>query len=329
MGPEQVHGILAGQFTDVYIKRQHLGLVAFSALYEPETDQFCDYDSTWWEANPSKWSPRVGPPIVSAINRMLPRTFKRLFVEPLTAMAPEITDSLHEYPVAFINGHSLDLQAALPLVAGSIGIARAAGPKEDYQKNLEDMINISHAIASRAFAPIRIRRPWLPASFAFLDLGRLVVNPHLSFPRNKRMAESDIPESFMHDYNTKLKDDCIEIAGAPTTHPLGFRTLWSLAPGGTPDLKIKDDKGHVEKIIIKRVEPATLHLIERMGCALLPVNMSFRNKDNKKSKTVAEFGPIIPPDKVTGSTIHELMEKQAEYRRDHGEPAYYEKELAA
>ena len=325
MSPEQVHGILAEQFTDVYIKRQHLGLLAFSAPYQPGTDPFCDYDKTWWEAKPTKWSPHVGPPIVSAINRMLPRTFKSLFVDPLTAMAPDITDSLHEYPVAFINGHTLDLQAALPLVAGSIGIARA-GSEEDYQKNLEDMIKISHAIANRGFAPIRIRRPWLPASFAFLDLGRLVVNPHLSFPRNKRMAESDIPESFLHDYNTKLKDECIEIAGAPTEHPLGFKTLWSLAPGGTPDVKIKDD-GHVKEIIIKRVEPATIHLIERMGCALLPVNMSFR-KYNEKSRTVAEFGSIIPPDEVTDSTIHELMEKQAEYRRDHGEPVLYEEEPA-
>src|SRR4051812_21927622 len=116
MGPREAHEILTTNFTDRYIERNHLGPVAHSVAYDPD-NPLCDYEKTWWEARPNKWSERVGTTVASKLNRLSTHEFGELFIEPLIDRADTITGVLHEFPVAFINGHSLDLQAALPLVS--------------------------------------------------------------------------------------------------------------------------------------------------------------------------------------------------------------------
>ncbi|MEO6761789.1 MAG: hypothetical protein ABI220_05500 [Candidatus Saccharimonadales bacterium] len=322
MSPRAVHEVLTTNFTDRYIQRSHLGPFAHSVGYDSD-NPLCDYEKTWWEALPNKWSESVSTRIVSKMNRLSLREFGNLFVEPLAERAETIKGALHDFPVAFINGHSLDLQAALPLVAASIGIAHSI-EKGDYRQNLEDMIRLSHGVATRALAPIILGRERFTPRLPFMRIAQLAVNAHLSFPVNKQMNQSSIPKKFTHDYNVRLKENCVGIAKSETTHPLGFKTLWALSPGGTPDTKVEESSGG--EIFTKRIEPATVDFIARLGCGLLPVYTSF---GKCKSPTAVEFGDIIPPNLVNVGTLSGIMTDLAAFRRKHGEGnVYYEGERA-
>ncbi|GAC1500986.1 MAG: hypothetical protein NVS1B10_04900 [Candidatus Saccharimonadales bacterium] len=246
-----------------------------------------------------------------------------LFVNPIVKKTDNFTDSIQQYPVMLVNGHSIDLQAALSLLSTSIGIARSR-PYGNYQQNLEEMIKVSHGVATRGLAPIIIGRPKLPGKLPFIRVQQLVVNPHLSFPINKQMIESGIPEDFRKNYNSKLRKGSIEVAKGVTDHPEGYRTLWSMSPGGTPDLLGVGE--HEGKILTKKVVPATIRLIGQMGCGLLPIYTKF---GKGKSPTVIEIGDIMPPNEVTNLTIPTIMADLAEFRRNNGETnVYYEDELA-
>lgn len=315
------HEILAREFTDRYLRRSGMSRIAYSVPYDPD-DPLCDYDTTWWKAKPNRLSVPVGKAIMGRSHYMSSRDIDELFVAPFETRADEITRVLPEYPVMLVNGHDIDLQAALSLLSASMGIATARAEGR-YQQKLEETIGITHGVATRGMAPIAIGHPKLPGRVTFVRVQRLVVNPHLSFPINKQMIESGIPQDFRKRYNAKLRAETVAVAQAPTDHPKGYRTLWSMSPGGTPDIKGEGD--NEGKLLTKAIEPATVRLIQEMGCGLLPVYTKF---GRGKSETVIELGDIVPPDDVTDLTIPAMMADLAEFRRRHGEAnVFYEGEL--
>lgn len=317
------HEILARDFTDRYLRRSGMTRVAYSVPYR-EKDPLCDYETTWWRAKPNRLSVPVGKAIMGPSHHMSGREIDELFVAPFAEKADAITRALPEYPVALINGHDIDLQAALSLLSASMGIARA-NPDLGFQRTLEETIGITHGVATRGMAPIAIGRPKLPGRIAFVRLQRLVVNPHLSFPINKQMIESGIPQEFRKRYNAQLRAETIEVAQGKTDHRKGYRTLWSMSPGGTPDFEGEGE--HADKKLTKAIEPATIRLMQEMGCALLPVYTKF---GRGKSETHIELGEIIPPDEVTESTLPTIMADIAEFRRRHGEAnVFYQGEVSA
>jgi|GEM_PF-5445692 len=319
----EVHKLLTTGFTDEYIRRNHLSRVARSIPYDP-TNPICDYDKTWWEAQPNKWSNRVPTRVVSLLNRMRPSHFNETFIAPLRARADELTDALHQYPVMFVNGHAkgYDLQAGLPTVAATAALAREA-KSGNYQANLERMVRLSHGFATRALAPIEIGFSNHQPQWTFLRIIQLAGNPHWSFPINKRINESGIPASFRHEHNAKMKADALQIVAAGSQDKEGLQTLWTMSPAGTPDVLGVDE--HEGKVITKSVEQATIDFVSRMGVGLLPVYTVLG-----KGILQAEFGSIIPPNEVTQSTLASKMADLAEYRRVNGQPnVYYEGELTA
>ena len=316
------HEILIRGFTDRYLKRSGMSRIAYSIPYDPD-DPLCDYQTTWWEAKPNRLSTRIGKAIAGQAHQMTGREIDDSFVAAFAAKAGDLAKVHPDFPLALINGHHLDIQAALAIFAASMGTARA-NPDGKYQQTFEEMTRISHGIATRGFAPIVIGRPKLPFKIPFVRFQQLVVNPHLSFPINKLMIESGIPEEFRKRYNAKLRAEVIEAANAATDHPQGFRSIWALSPGGTPDFPGENE--HQGKLLTKSIEPATLKLVREMGCGLLVVYTKF---GLKKGPTLVELGNVVPPNEVSDSTIPTMMADLAAYRRRNGEPnVYYEGELA-
>ncbi|MBJ7347933.1 MAG: hypothetical protein JHC87_05095 [Thermoleophilaceae bacterium] len=320
---QMAHEILARDFTDRYLQRSGLSSFAYSVPYDPN-DPLCDYETTWWKAKPNRWSLPLGKLVLGKTHALSGREIEDIFVAPFAARSKDLTRVLPDFPVALVNGHHLDLQAALALFAASVGIARenAAGR---FQKSLEEMIRVAHGVATRGLAPIVVGRPKFPVKLTFLRLQQLVVNPHLSFPINKQMIESGIPREFRTSYNAKLRAQTVEAANAQTNHPKGYRTLWSMSPGGTPD--VPGEGEHEGKLITKAIEPATIRLMREMGCGLLPVYTKF---GKGKGPTLVELGDVVPPNEVSDSTIPTIMADLAAYRRSNGEPdVYYDEELAS
>jgi hypothetical protein len=282
----------------------------------------CDYETTWWDAKPNRFSVPIGKLVLGKSHRMSSREIDQLFVAPFAERASGLTGVLPEYPVTLVNGHDIDLQAALSLLSASMGIARA-DEGGNFQRTLEETIAVAHGVATRGLAPIVIGRPKLPGRLTFLRLQQLVVNPHLSFPINKEMIASGIPQDFRRSYNARLRAEVIEVANAPTSHRGGFRTLWSMAPGGTPDFRGEGE--HEEKLLTKGIEPATVKLMNEMGCGMLPVYTKF---GKGRGETRIELGQLVPPDQVTDSTVPTMMADLAAFRRLHGEEnVFYEGEL--
>lgn len=316
------HEILAREFTDRYLRRSGFTKFAYSVPWDAQ-DPLCDYEATWWRAKPNRWSVPMGKLILGRSHHLSGKQIDSVFVAPFVARAAEIERSLPQYPVALINGHDIDLQAALSLLSASMGVARASD-RGSYQKILEQTISLAHGVATRGLAPIVVGRPKLPGRLTFLRLQQLVVNPHLSFPINKQMIESGIPQEFRKAYNAKLRAETIEVANAAPDAATGLRTLWSMSPGGTPDFKGEGE--HEGKLLTKLIEPATVRLLSEMGCALLPV---YTKLGRGRSESLVELGGLIPPDAVTESTVPTIMADIAEFRRRHGEEhVFYEGELA-
>jgi hypothetical protein len=317
------HEILARDFTDRYLRRSGFDRFAYSAAWDPE-DPLCDYDSTWWRAKPNRFSEPVGKLVLGRMHRLSGKQIDSHFTAPFEARAAEITAALPDHPVSLVNGHDIDLQAALSLLAASMGVAHASTSGR-YQQVLERTIGLSHGVATRGLAPIVVGRPRLPGRLTFLRLQQLVVNPHLSFPINRQMVESGIPQDFRKRYNAKLRRETIEVANNLIDQQTGFRTLWSMAPGGTPDFAGEGE--HEGKLLTKLIEPATIRLFSEMNCALLPVYTKF---GRGRGETVVELGAMVPPDQVTDQTVPTMMADIAEFRRRHGEQnVFYEGELAA
>jgi hypothetical protein len=315
------HEILARDFSDRYLKRSGFDRFAYSAPYDAN-DPLCDYETTWWPAKPNRFSVPVGKLILGRSHRLSSREIDDCFVAPFTARAEELCRVLPDFPVTLVNGHDIDLQAALSLMAASMGVAEA-DERRRYQRTLEQTIGIAHGVATRGLAPIVVGRPKLPGRLTFLRLQQLVVNPHLSFPINKEMIASGIPQDFRRRYNAKLRAEVVEVANSTTDHPEGFRTLWSMAPGGTPDFAGEGEHG--DKLLTKAIEPATVKLMNEMGCGLMPVYTRF---GKGRGETFVELGEIIPPDRLTDSTVPSIMAELAAFRRRHGEEnVYYEGEV--
>lgn len=318
---QTAHEILASDFTDRYLRRSGLSRFAYSAPYDP-SDPLCDYETTWWKAKPNRLSAPVGKAILGNMHRLSGREIDDLFVAPFAARSSDLASALPDYPVALVSGHDIDLQAALAMLAVSMGMARA-NPEGRYQQTLEEMIQVAHGVATRGLAPIVIGRKRLPLKLTFVRLQQLIVNPHLSFPINKQMIESGIPEDFRKRYNAKLRAQTVEVANAPTDHKKGYRTLWSMSPGGTPDFSGEGE--HEDKLLTKAIEPATVKLMREMGCGLMLVYTKF---GKGKGPTLVEVGDVVPPNEVADSTLPTMMADLAAFRRKHGEPnVYYEGEL--
>lgn len=317
---QRAHEILARDFTDRYLRRSGMTALAYSQPWDPE-NPLCDYETTWWRAKPNRWSVPMGKLILGKQHGLSGKEIDSVFVAPFVARAPEITAALPDYPVCLVNGHDVDLQAALSLMTACMGIARASDAS--YQKGFEQMTGLAHGVATRGLAPIVVGRPKLPGKLTFLRLQQLVVNPHLSFPINQQMIESGIPQEYRRAYNAKLRQETIDVAQGDPDGASGYRTLWSMAPGGTPDLKGEGE--HEGKTLTKLIEPATVKLFAAMGCGLMPVYTSL---GRGRRETTVEVGPVVPPDELTDTTLISMMADLAEYRRAHGEPdVYYEGEV--
>ncbi|MBI4897434.1 MAG: hypothetical protein HY827_03600 [Actinobacteria bacterium] len=318
---QTAHEILASEFTDRYLRRSGFNRFAYSVPFDPN-DPLCDYDRTWWEAKPNRFSVPVGKGILGKTHHMSSKDIDDLFVAPFTAKAADFTRALPDFPLALVNGHDIDLQAALSLLSASMGIA-SADSQGRYQQTLETMIKVTHGVATRGLAPIVIGRPKLPGRITFVRVQQLVVNPHLSFPINKQMIESGIPQDFRKAYNAKLREETVAVANAPTDHPKGYRTLWSISPGGTPDMRGEGE--HEGKLLTKAIEPATVRLMQEMGCGLVVVYTKF---GRGKGPTIIELGDVVPPDQISESTVPTMMADLAAFRRKHGETnVFYEEEL--
>jgi hypothetical protein len=139
------------------------------------------------------------------------------------------------------------------------------------------------------------------------------------------MIESGIPQDFRKAYNAKLRAETVEVARARSNHAKGYWTLWSMSPGGTPD--IRGEGEHEGKLLTKAIEAATIRLMSEMGCGLVVVYTKF---GRRKGPTIVELGEIVPPNEITDSTVPTMMADLAAFRRRNGEPnVFYEEELAA
>lgn len=318
---QAAHEILAREFTDRYLRRSGFDKFAYSVPWDP-ADPLCDYETTWWKSQPNRWSVPMGKLILGRSHQLSGKQIDSVFVAPFVERAGELESALRDHPVALINGHDIDLQAALSLLAASMGIARASS-RGSFQNVLEEMIAIAHGVATRGLAPIVVGRPKLPGRLTFLRLQQLVVNPHLSFPINKQMIESGIPQDFRKRYNAKLRAETIEVARSGPAATSGLHTLWSMSPGGTPDFAGSGE--HEAKLLTKLIEPATVKLMSEMGCALLPV---YTRLGRGKAESTVELGELIAPGDYNDQSLHSVMSDIAAYRRAHGEPnVYYEGEL--
>jgi hypothetical protein len=315
------HELLTQQFTERYLERSGMAGFAYTVPWDAD-EPLCDYSRTWWPARPNRFSVPVGKAILGRSHSLSSDEMDQHFVAPFVAKAGELAAALRQYPVALVNGHDIDLQAALSLLGACIGFARARA-RGRYQKVLEQMISLSHGVATRGTAPIAIGRPWMPTRLTFLRLQRLVVNPHLSFPVTPQMIESGIPRAFRKRYNAQLRAETIASAAAPPDPVSGLHTLWSMAPGGTPDFPGSGE--HAGKLLTRSVGFATVNLMREMGCGLLPV---YTRLGRGRSDTCVELGEIVPPDRVCGATLNSAMADLAEFRRMHGETnVYYQGEL--
>lgn len=315
---QSVHEILTGQFTDRYLKKdERMDKLAYSLPYDP-SNPLCDYGRTWWEANP-KW--RRG---LAAANTILGRLQAGLSpdeldascVRPFAAGAQQLIRALGEYPVLLVNGHHPDLQAGITAYAAGRAIA-AEGPNS-FRRELLEMFRLTHVVGTRAFAPIIIKAPHLPLRIPLVSMAQWVMNPHLSFPNNKKMRAA-LPASFRGMYNDRFEEDVLAAIGAANPRSAGYHTLWSMSPGGTPD-----EPGHLldgrEVMVTAPVRNGTKQLVRKMGVGLLPVYTTF---GRSKRPTKVELGSLVPPSDVYPHTLPDMMADLASFRRANGEPDVY------
>lgn len=315
------HELLTSEFTDRYLQRSGIDKIAYSVPWDPK-DPLCDYSRTWWPAKPNRFTVPVGKLVLGQSHRLGRKEIDECFVAPFAARAEGIEAALREYPVALINGHDVDLQAALSLLSGCMGLAEARSSGR-YQQVLEQLVSCSHGVATRGTAPIAVGHPRLPGRLTFVRLQQLIVNPHLSIPVTPQMAQSGIPREFRKRYNAQLRAETIACAQTPPDPATGRHTFWSMAPGGAPDFEGEGE--HEGKLITRSVGFATAKLLREMGCAVLPV---YTRLGRGRSATLVELGELLPPEAVSSGSLGSMMADLAAFRRRHGEPnVYYEGEL--
>ena len=322
-----IHNLLATEFSARYIARlgSAFGKVAYPTQYDP-SNPVCDYDRTSWPAAPNLSSEFMGRFVLGMMHKLKSKEIDSQIVAPFndrTNGTRFITNGLREHPVMLINGHDMDLQAAISIFGANIAIARE-GTQGSYHKRLHDMM-ASHGIATRGIGPIMLGHPGRGPKLPFVRLAQLIVHPHLTFPRTEQVMNSGIPEEFVDDYDNRVKLDSLAAVEQPSTHPNGLKTFWAMAPGAAPDFDGQDE--HEGKRITRKVGNGTVKLVQDMGVALIPIYTTF---GRGKRETKLEVGTLIPPDEVTKQTLDNTMADLAEFRRKNGEPAvYYIKELAA
>jgi len=322
---QETHQIFLESFVNRYLERTGiLGKVAFGAGYDPNST-ISDYNRTWWEAMPNRLSIPVGNFVLGQMHKMSGRDIRQEFASKFFEKAVIINSQLAHTPLAIINGHSPDLQAALGLFSANIGLAEKDSDEFGipFNHGFYRRTEAGHGVATRATAPIVIGSRRIPV-VEFVRLQQLVVNPHLSFPRTKQIEESGIDPDFIKKYNSQLRDEVVEIAencyiNFPVHGPL--KTTWSIAPNAKPDEK--DEASG--KQITAQVGDATKRMIGDMGCALMAVYTSF---GKGKRPNAIELGEIIQPEDIDNSTLDGIMADLAEFRRKNGEPnVYYAGEL--
>lgn len=340
---EAIHGILSQSATRRYLDPNRTPIVSKVAYVQPYDTAYpaCDYDKTWWPTTPVPWfSEFAGRKVISAINGVSSKVFDENFIPAFDKKAEATKEALRESPVAILNGHSPDIQAAISLHAAQIAVARSE--PGSYQRNLMNMIKISHGIATRGIVPVMIGNPkfkmWLPGGMSktphipFMRVTPLVVAAHYSIPNTKQSRKANFPKEFVEYYNDKVQDDAVVVAQSPPTHPQGYNTLWSLSAGGGPD-DIPEEGEHTDKIVTKIVTEGTVKWLKTMGVSLIPAYTSVKDKDPKTGErlpTKVEFGEIIPADEIDADKVHTIHADQAEFRRQNGASnVYYAGELAA
>src|SRR3990167_3914227 len=317
----EVHEKLVGGFTARYIEEAHLGAVAYAVPYDAG-NELCDYDKTFWSAQPSERGLQVANFIIRKNDKLSKEEADRVCVRPFVEKASIITEALQQYPLLLVNDHHPDLQGARSLTSAHMGLASEQTWGSEWDR-LSAMINISLGVATRDILIIALNLSHTPFKKPFLSIQRSVGSPHYAFPINKPMLEAKMPLDFVREYNNRFKDNSKSAAQAPTNHPDGLKALITMSPGGEKNIWGKDE--YEGKLITHKVIPATSRLIMNMECGLLPVNASF---GKGKRETFFELGDIIPPGDVTKDTVPGIMADTADYRRRHGEPCvFYAEEL--
>lgn len=323
MAPQVVHEILVHDFSNRYLERTGFAKVAYSAPYDPD-DSLSDYDRTWWPARPRHWSVAVAELALPKLVGIKQGELKPLFLEPFARRAAELTAAVTETPVMVVAAHKPDLAVG----GGVYGYAKAVADHGDYasrNRRRRDMFANSHVIATRGLAPVALGRPWLPGRPTLVGVAQHGLNLHTTFPINDQMRASGLSEAFRKDYNHRARHAVIDIARSPSTHPAGYFPLVGMAPNGTPDIPGRDE--HAGKMLMKRIEPATSHWAQAMGCAILPLYVML---SKKHGTPVTELGTLVPADEVTEQTLPTLSVNMAEFRRTHGEThVWAEEELMA
>lgn len=336
-----VHNTVIRGFTDRYIHEAGLAKIAHSAEYDPE-DPVCDYDRTWWPAEPKPYGVPVAVGVLYKTVHVSPASLNNTFIKGFYKKADEIGEALRAHPVMTIDGHNPDLQAGLSSFALSSALARSHR-RYGVVPDLAGMFKNAHVIATRGIAPLKIDLPPAMRDKPFVEIGQLALNPHFSFAINQKFFEAGFPKEFTRDYNSRFQADCVAAARGDIgfRHPSGLRTHWSMAAGGDKDqsmvygpdgklvpIKKKEllnyDRADVYRIT-HRVVPATTELVRAMGCAILPVYTSFGRGKRPDSM---QLGDLILPGDLNDRTLPNVMADLALYRRRHGEPnVYYAEEV--
>jgi hypothetical protein len=324
---QQVHEILARNFTDRYLEKSGFDKLAYSQPYDPE-NSLCDYERTSWPATPDALRGlSIGKFILRKTHHLTSRQFDEFTADPFYANAQAISEAAKEYPLLLVNGHEPDLQAALSLVLNGIALAHYDHDLNlgNVGTNFEKNALISHAVGTRGFAPIIVGKPWLPKpKRSLVDISRWVMNPHLSFPDNKRMRESELPASFRSDYNELFKAELRAAIPDEPTHPYGYHEIVSTPPSGTRDLRFKDADGK-RVDVMPTVSNGTIEMIKDMKCGLVPVYAHFGGKGEP---SFMKLHGIMPPDDVSAQNIHSIMTDIAHFRAEKsGRQIHYERDV--
>lgn len=320
-----LHQEITHSFTQRYIdsvrfKGIHLARpVAHAAPYDP-ANEYCDYDRTSFDAQPTAHSLLIGMHAVAWFHGLTPKQLDRLQLEPARRVAPALRHTLLEGPAMVVNDHHAPFQAAMSMFALNVAMAEI-GHGGTFQERLLHNFANSHVVATRSMGPLMVGNKYVGPKYPLPSLGRKIMNVQFSIPNNDAVHGSQMVNDFRRTYNKQFKATSIAIAQAAPTHPEGLYSFWSVAGSDTSEKK-RDGK-----VIIPEIAASSIELMHHMGVSLL--NNLTTLGPNKK-RVPSEYEEIVPAEDVTGTVVRGMLFTKAGWRRAHGEDrVFYAEELAA
>jgi hypothetical protein len=280
----------------------------YATPYDPD-NPLCDYDKTWWEANPKgRASEQIAKLVIPKLMPVKRRDIEDVFIAGFSERVEDIKEVLSEKPLTLICDHNPDLESVMMSFAAGVSIARSSDQKR-YGARLNEIFRLSHGIGTRAMTPIMIDFPKPLPDISLVGLTRLIFSPHYSFPRTTAVEESSIDQNFIGEYNDKLREECVEAAGSIRSDIHGYHTLWTVAPAGTRNTKSIGEDGEVFETI-PSVNEATTKLLQDMGSAAVLINSRFSFESGGKPEL--EIGEIVS--EIGNDTLPNMMREMAKYQ---------------